>query len=231
MPVTSGTATVTSGRPLETSRPTGEPATASCPASGSCASTSPAGAVRSYWDALADANPASWSVPFASASVIPVTSGTFAVAGPDDSVRPTAEPSSTSSPAAGSWRTTVPGSASGSVASPTSPTLSPASSSACVASASVLPVTSGTVTPLPRVTTIAATHPDGDGSDAEDDDQLVATRHPAHARPSLGASGRSAALRTAAEVADRDRQVDGDEQVDEDAELRATAARGAPPAM
>ena len=79
MPVTSGTATVTSGRPLETSRPTGEPGAASCPASGSCASTSPAGAVRSYWDALADANPASWSVPFASASVIPVTSGTFAV--------------------------------------------------------------------------------------------------------------------------------------------------------
>ena len=139
-PTTFGTST----RPLpfETLIVTVSPSLACAPADGSCETTVP-GSRSAKTSSVSTSNPASTRRSRASASPSPTAFGTGVVSGPPETSIVTVEPSSTSVPAVGLCRKTVPSGAS--FASVTMSESRPASSISSTAWSSVRPSTAGTV--------------------------------------------------------------------------------------
>ena len=139
------------GAPVDTTMVTLLPGVETTPAWGSCEITVPAATVVLSACVTTAVKPAPVSCAWAAACELPTTSGTatgVAVGeGAPATSRSTAEPSSTCLPAAGDWSTTVPSGPSVLCTRVILPVVRPSASSAAVALAVVIPVTSGTLTP------------------------------------------------------------------------------------
>jgi hypothetical protein len=144
-PTTFGT--VTGAGPVDTSKLTAEPAATLAPAPGLWLITLPEGTVE--LDAVVTAptvRPAPVITVIAADCVSPTTLGTVTGAGPDDTVRFTAEPASTLAPPGGLWLITSPEGTVELDAVVTVPTVRPAPVIAVDAADCVSPTTLGTVT-------------------------------------------------------------------------------------
>jgi hypothetical protein len=142
-PVTSGTSTCST--PVESSRITVEPFSRVVPDGGLVRIARPDGTLSDASRRSSISNPARCRRPRAELRVRPPTVGTFAVAGPLDTVTVTLDPLSAFSPPAGSVLMTVP-TARSSEFSRSVCTVKPSRSSAVRAAAWSVPTTSGTAT-------------------------------------------------------------------------------------
>src|SRR5690606_23621793 len=155
-PSTDGT--VTCEGPDETTSVIVEPGSTSDPAPGLVLMTRPASTSdEDCCSVVMLVNPAFWSVARASSSVWPVTSGTATAPAPPATWTVTAVPGATSWPAAGSCSTIRPSSTSSLSTITWSPRSRPASPRAWLASVTVMPRTSGTVTGSGPLLTVSVT--------------------------------------------------------------------------
>jgi hypothetical protein len=157
-PSTSGTETCSAS--VATVMVTVEPAAASVPPRGSCATTVPAGPPPSL-SATSTPKPAERSSAAAALSSCPTTEGTTSVCWPRDTTSVTPDPRSTCSPGPGCVSTTRPA-ATSAEKTRSSSTSNPASSSVSTASSRGSPITSGIATlPGPADTVRLIVDPSG----------------------------------------------------------------------